>query len=721
MWPICHSQGRLARLATILAMVLLTASATKAVPPPPSPGLSIAKSTYDLQHVQSMGREVARLAGNDCVHFVWTAWDRIPTDMTGNTRYVGYNSFTISTGTLNQGFGGVVPGTWDVARAGFPEVAVDDGDLSNIALFQRQDPSLPYRPWRAKMPIACNALHIDDELGVPVASDVIWPKLEVQLGSAQGIVHEIAHDADYPLATLQRVYYWRNANGIWSGPVLIDSNFTIAHVVAAAPNSDRCAIVLFTDREPQLGGALNIAYYESQTAGAGWLDYSELGDANKHIITNYTDRGGPQAWRHISAVYEDNDALNIIWDERQDTLTTACIIRQWNSVRASIRPVTYGLWSNRRASTGGVDLSLAKMTIGVGDGATTCSGESNLNYLYVLYTRFGGPTPAEKGDSSKSGFMNGELYLNVSRDGGETWSPPTNLTNTKTPHCFPEPADTLTGIPPKPDSVCRSEHWASLNKIVHDLDILFISDMDPGAITYGEGTWQQNPVMYLRLPGATVNAAYVCPASGPQMAASFQPANTGGCGLNASGSQTVHSNLSIANAGNTNLQGQVSVVYTNPPNPAVPWLTLPGGQSAPFDLAPGSANLNMDVVMTAQGLARGSYLAELHVTHNDATLPSPQVIAISFNADPCACHANPVCDTAIDILDVTAVIDYAFRGAARTIDPFCPSPLAATIDGTTDVNCSSETDVLDVVLMIGVAFRGANPATSFCHPCAMVP
>jgi hypothetical protein len=676
-----------------------------------------------MQHNQSMGRQAARLAGTDCVHFEWTAWDRLPTNVNDNDRYVNYNSYTISKGTFNQGWPGYCffSGLTNTARAGFTEVAVDQDNLVNIALHQRQDPSLPYHPWRFALPIACNCLHVDDELGgYTNTNSVLWPKIDVQRGNAQGIVHEIAHDYD-STGALQRIYYWRNATGVWTGPALIDSNSTLGYVVTADDHSDKCAIVMHTNREPQFSGAYNVAYYESFTAGTGWLDHSELGAANKHVITNYSDSLGPEAWRHISAVYDNAGVLNVIWDERQSLTSTATIIRHWNSVRGTIRPVAYGLWSNRRASGGGTDLSLTKMTIGCGDGATTCSGQSNQNYLYVLYTRFGGPTAAEKADSAVTGFMNGELYLNVSTDGGLSWSPPTDLTNTRTPNCDPGHADTLTGIPQHPDSVCRSEHWASLNRVVHDIDILYISDMDAGAIPNGEGTWQVNPVMYLRLPGVIADAQFVCPASAPQFGAVERFPSADNCGVHAAANDTLHSTLAIINSGNALLQGQVSVVYTDPVSPPTPWLSVNGGQGNSYSITAGASDLNYPVTMISTGLARGSYQAEVHVTHNDPTQPSPQVYPITFNVAPCACHANPVCDGVVDVLDVTAVIDYAFRGAPKTIDPFCPSPVAATIDGTTDVNCSGATDVLDVVLMIGVAFRGANPATSFCHLCALTP
>ncbi len=77
----------------------------------------------------------------------------------------------------------------------------------------------------------------------------------------------------------------------------------------------------------------------------------------------------------------------------------------------------------------------------------------------------------------------------------------------------------------------------------------------------------------------------------------------------------------------------------------------------------------------------------------------------------CWCHADPSCDgVKADVLDVTAIIDIAFRGA----DPFkmttCPFE-------NTDVDCSGTSDLADVVKMIDVAFRGVSAASRFCNPC----
>ena len=78
----------------------------------------------------------------------------------------------------------------------------------------------------------------------------------------------------------------------------------------------------------------------------------------------------------------------------------------------------------------------------------------------------------------------------------------------------------------------------------------------------------------------------------------------------------------------------------------------------------------------------------------------------------CLCHADPVCDSVCDVLDVVTAENVAFRGTGAISDPngFCPRERA-------DVDCSGAADVIDVVKVINVAFRGANAATEFCNPC----
>lgn len=79
----------------------------------------------------------------------------------------------------------------------------------------------------------------------------------------------------------------------------------------------------------------------------------------------------------------------------------------------------------------------------------------------------------------------------------------------------------------------------------------------------------------------------------------------------------------------------------------------------------------------------------------------------------CECRADPaLCDGSLDVIDVVAVIQVAFGGAAAIPDP---NPLCPVL--RTDVNCDGATSIIDVIRFVEVAFRGGDPTQVFCNPC----
>ncbi|MCH8992609.1 MAG: hypothetical protein IIA44_12800 [Acidobacteria bacterium] len=299
-----------------------------------------------------------------------------------------------------------------------------------------------YSTWHYYYPSPGSDLNFPTALSSGDLGELLWPDCAVGGGQGTGVYdvrHVIAHDGNEDARNL--LVYWRYDEGVagWTGPAIIDSTALLGYVLDACDNTEKLAIAYHSDWEVDgLSGMNNIVYRESQTAGLGWIDGTELGEGTKTIISTYDDPLGPEAWVHISVAYDHQSVLHIIWDEQRIAGASEDIaIRHWSDARGTVRPVALGYYANSGIST--FNLNLAKMTLGIGDGSTTCQGgtATNEDYLYVLYTKFCGATAEEAADTSTRGYCNGELYLTVSNSGGYTWSRPQNLTSTKTPVAAP--------------------------------------------------------------------------------------------------------------------------------------------------------------------------------------------------------------------------------------------------------------------------------------------
>ncbi len=84
----------------------------------------------------------------------------------------------------------------------------------------------------------------------------------------------------------------------------------------------------------------------------------------------------------------------------------------------------------------------------------------------------------------------------------------------------------------------------------------------------------------------------------------------------------------------------------------------------------------------------------------------------------CKCHADPLCDGALDALDLGIAIDVAFGGKQPPTDHGCWC-YAHFMNGQTDVDCSGTTDLVDISKIIDVIFGGADPAKVFCDPSSL--
>jgi hypothetical protein len=280
-----------------------------------------------------------------------------------------------------------------------------------------------------------------------------------------------------------RTTYTRNPNTLYSSTLdyvgAFDTSKTISAVAVSSPVSSKVAIVYTRHRQNNQYNN-DVMYIESTNNGDDWLDGTHWPPL-KHNVTNYPTGSTERAYTDLAACYDYGDTLHIAF--------TGCFfdsaLGQTNTVKSNLYHwsigsgkvlVTPGQWGDTKP--GAWNRSLSKMSISVID-PVYHPGEPP--WVYITWTQF------NPGDTSLSGYGNGDIYGTVSKDGGRTWSLNYNLTNTPTPNCTP--------------GNCLSEHWSSLVVSDTSLHIEYLCDRDAGAVVASprEGTWTDNPMMYLHV------------------------------------------------------------------------------------------------------------------------------------------------------------------------------------------------------------------------------
>ncbi|MBI5866984.1 MAG: hypothetical protein HZB43_01610 [candidate division Zixibacteria bacterium] len=599
-----------------------------------APGLQLAWTTYDFQHNDAVPHQIGTILSpavgdtSHLVHFVWTHWDIIPESLNRIDRFVNFQSYNSATGHFIHGTNGLTisgaGGDPLQGRAGFITMDVDDNDRTRAVAHVRDAPEQPsgdYCSYYYEQSASAFSVFTEGVLngskGVlgNFTDDVIWPHVTVDRQPGTDYFYVVSHT----YSANSNLVFWRcTAPMIWQGPYVIDSTPSLSYNIAADPTSDKIALVTenATPSPSNPHGILQIVYRPSPARGDDWgaVNTTGLGDSKRVFVTSYNDAAGPGAWLDVVGDYDNAGKLHIVWNEqRVQNSSEQGSWKHWDDVANTITTIHQAYWNNTGA-VGGRDINIKFPSIGFGDGSTTCGSGTNLNYVYLTFCQFGGETSAEQHDQSAHGYMNGEVYLSGSTDGGIHWSPAQNLTNSRRPGCDPARGDS-----------CPSENWPSLARTVNDtLHLMYINDRDAGDAVFGQGNWTFNPVMYYRIPGGT-NAQLLCPTIAPNAAVDLSDANGADCEYNTPPNTSLSESLTISNPGNAAMTGQVSIQYLNPPSGA--WLlTATGGYTIP----PGGMDDVRPVVMSAAGLSEGLYRAQISVTHNDPTKTSPVVLPVDF-------------------------------------------------------------------------------------------
>ncbi len=345
-------------------------------------------------------------------------------------------------------------------------------------------------------------------------------------------------------------------------------------VVATSPVSQKVCVVWLKNMASSQ--SMNeLRYFESTNNGNDWMEAGSMGTPVQ--LTNYGASGYiDRAYDDITAVYDYNDELHIIWTTYTVSDFNDITLWHWSSA-TGIRKVSSAFaspYSIPHVDPGAWNLLIAKFTLGVGSDPS----DSAYNYLYVNYTKF------KEGDISAGGFANGDICVKASSNGGLSWGPEINLTNTNSDGCLP--------------GNCESEHWSSMAERVDSfLYIQYIYDLDAGAIPYGEGTYTLNPIRYLKYPRFLVPAMALMTFT-PSMMVEWA-ANSG----------TTSDSLVVSNENGT------AALYVKLSGPS--WLNI---SPANFYIAEGAPDQTVNLTFNGAGFTDTLLVDSLQILSNDGLI-----------------------------------------------------------------------------------------------------
>jgi hypothetical protein len=268
---------------------------------------------------------------------------------------------------------------------------------------------------------------------------------------------------------------------------VLDTIKCIVAVVVSSPVSKRVAIVYTKHREDAQVNC-DVVYVESMNNGEDWFAPGGW-PPTIHNVTNYPgNASGPRAYTDVAACYDYNDSLHIVWnahyyDTLAGTVTYRADLYHWSKGDPEISMIAAGPEPEvgHEIYPGGWNRTICKPSISAKDPIYHEGGDPDSVFLFVTWTQF------NKDDLSLGGMTNGDIYAAASNNAGKLWTLGYNLTNTQTPDCAA--------------GECLSEHWSSLAEYMYDgdLHIEYVCDRDAGGIVQDEGTWCDNPMMYMHV------------------------------------------------------------------------------------------------------------------------------------------------------------------------------------------------------------------------------
>lgn len=426
-----------------------------------SPGDTIGWTQYDYQTNGSTGnRVVIDRLGN--AHFAWMNGHPYPT-----IRHIFFNCITMG--------GQLYPGTGSQTSFrngdGYTSIAVTPGNQAVIA-------------YHNTLTVGAESLFIatdaDNCLGAfnyfrPPSRFSglygVWPTITI---NQNGNIH-----VSMTTRTSSLVGYTRSTDdgATWSAVQMIDTSGSISQIITSSPVSNKTAIVYTRRNVDRLRpDTMSDIYYIQSPDGLTW----DVRNGRINVTHYDIDDDSVSAGSDLDAIYDYNDNLHIIWNAHW-TSSGYYYYLSWlyhySPASATITQIikSDSLWPSSGCATGGWNWHYCKMSMGV----------DSTNGLFITYTDF------DTSDCSFGGYANGDIYAHYSGDGGLTWNPRVNVTNSQTPAC--EAGD------------CDSDNWSTMaEKVDSYLHLFYVNDKDAGGVVQTEGVVTDNPMLYYRIPVGAV-------------------------------------------------------------------------------------------------------------------------------------------------------------------------------------------------------------------------
>jgi hypothetical protein len=437
-----------------------------------SPGEVIGTTQYDYQSNGSSGNR-AGVDSQGGVHFAWMNGISYPSQRAVYFNYVDNAGNFLSPTALSQ-----------VNGAGYCQAGVTNDDRAAVAYHSSTDPNVENYVTYAEDQFTGFGIFQYFDPPDMMAQRCYWPYFCID---RNGYIHVVSCENWPNAGDPQAIGYTASTDGgnTWTAIVEVDTLETISQNVVASPVSDKVAIVYSHPQNYDSQWENDIFYIQSDD-GLTW-DW-RFGKVN---VTNYGAPDSLFTYTDLSAIYDYNDNLNIIWNAQWVTdagIYYRTFLFHYNTGTQTITQMheTPGTWP-AGCDYGAWNRAVSKMSLGV---------HQPSGNIYAAYTAF------DTLDCSAGGFANGDIHVQYTTDDGATWSAPANLTNSQTPGC-------LAGN-------CDSDHWSALaDKVDDHLHIIYIEDKDAGGIPQTEGQVTTNPVKYLAVPTDSITGVYHTNSSMP--------------------------------------------------------------------------------------------------------------------------------------------------------------------------------------------------------------